>query len=112
MRKEILFIALIAVLILATACTQTQTTPAIQGYAVQEETSSKLVPDDEVIHYIDDLDIDGCQIKLKEINKGNGMTDQEARDNCISIAALIKEDKSICNKVSEGFRSTCLGVFD
>jgi hypothetical protein len=47
--------------------------------------------------------------QIKQLNPE--MTDQEARDNCYIIEAVNKNDKSLCDQVSEGFREVCLAQF-
>jgi hypothetical protein len=61
------------------------------------------------VDLIPDISIDECLTQIKQDNPE--MPDQAARDNCWSIEAVNKGDKSLCNKVSEGFRDNCLAQF-
>jgi hypothetical protein len=61
------------------------------------------------VDVVPDIDISQCLSQIKQTNPE--MTDQEAKDNCYTIEAVNKVDKSICNKVSEEMRTNCLRLF-
>lgn len=62
------------------------------------------------VDVIPDISISGCLTQIKQTNPE--MSDQDAGDNCYSIEAVNKGDKSLCDKVSAGFRATCLAQFE
>lgn len=64
----------------------------------------------EDIIKIPDISIEECLVQIKETNPG--MPDQAASDNCWTIEAINKKDKSLCGKVSDNFKPNCLAYFE
>ncbi len=62
------------------------------------------------VDVIPDISISECLTQIKQTNPE--MSDQDANDNCYSIEAVNKGDKSLCDKVSAGFRANCLAQFE
>lgn len=50
-----------------------------------------------------------CLSSIRVVNPE--MTEQEASDNCYTIEAVNQDDVSLCDEVSESFRSICLAQF-
>jgi len=61
------------------------------------------------VDIIPDISIQQCLDEIKSVNPE--ISDQAANDNCYSIEAVNKDDKSLCQRVSEGFRENCLAQF-
>ena len=95
MKKAILTAIFIITLIALTGCAQ----------EVQQE--QKLSTDK--VDLIPDINIDECLAQIKATNPE--MSEQAASDNCYSLEAANKENKELCERVSEGFRATCLLQF-
>ena len=62
------------------------------------------------VDVIPDITPNECLTQIKQVNPE--MSNQDANDNCYSIEAVNKNDKSLCDKVSEGFRANCLAQFE
>ncbi len=98
MKRTILVLGLIVLMIALIGCKQTETT----------KTEGKLAPDG--VDVMPDISIDEC---LEEIMIQNPeMTEQAAKDNCYTIEAVNKDDKSVCDQVSEAARANCLAMFE
>jgi len=95
MKKAILAAMLILAVLALSGC---QTT-------VEQETEAET--EEEAIPQ---MSIDECLKEIKEVNPD--MTEQAASDNCWIIEAVNKQDSSLCNKVSESFKSVCLAQFE
>ena len=78
----------------------------ITGCEVKEE--QKLSADK--VDIIPETDIEECLIQIKQTNPS--MTEQDANDNCLIIEAVNKNDKNLCNGVTEDFRTNCLMQFE
>ena len=59
---------------------------------------------------ISSITLSECLSQIRETNPE--MTDQQASDNCYTVEAINKNDKSLCAEVSEEFRSLCEQQFE
>ena len=62
------------------------------------------------VDVIPDISISECLTQIKQTN--SEMSNQDANDNCYTIEAVNKNDKSLCDNVSAGFRPSCLAQFE
>ena len=102
MRRTILvLVGLVAMMVLLTACA-TQTTPTTPP--VQE---GELAPDG--VDVLPDIDLSSCLTEIKQTNPE--MSEQDARDNCLTLEAVNTGNQALCDQVSAGFKETCLAAF-
>ena len=94
--KEIMLLVALAVAIIVAGA---YIYPSITGNSVAADQ----------VDTIPKIDVSECLTLIKSTNPE--MSDQAASDNCLSIEAVNKNDPSICNQVSEGFRANCLAQF-
>ena len=78
---------------------------ALTGCKIEEQRLSA-----DQVDVIPDISVNECLIQIKQTNPE--MSDQDANDNCYSIEAVNKNDRSLCGKVSAGFKATCLAQFE
>ena len=74
---------------------------------MSKEKEPKLSADG--VDFIPLISVRDCLEQIRVTNPN--MTEQQANDNCYAIEAVNKNDASLCNKVSEGFRELCLAQF-
>ena len=82
---------------------------ALTGCQKQAATEEGILSADKV-DVIPDISTSECLSQIKQTNPE--MSDQDANDNCYSIEAVNKDDESLCDKVSAGFRANCLAQFE
>lgn len=105
MRKIILIATFILLLMTLSGCRQESSTGRVIDTAIQQEKLSA-----DKVDIIPDISVAECLTAIKQTNPE--MSDQDAKDNCYIIEAVNKADKSLCNKVSAGFKSDCLAQFE
>jgi hypothetical protein len=112
MKRIILITIFIIFLFILTGCEtaveEGQTQQEIQTAPTTKEPTGTLSADQ--VDTIPDISIRDCLTQVKQTNPE--MSNQAANDNCYAIEAVNKGDKSLCNKVSTGFRANCLAQFE
>jgi PBP1b-binding outer membrane lipoprotein LpoB len=103
--KTIFIISILTLLILA-GC-QEQQEAAEETTEQTEEIEGTLAPNQ--VDVIPEVNLDECIAGVKTTNPE--MTEQNARDNCLVIEAVNKQDKTLCDQVSADFKEDCLALF-
>jgi len=99
MKKTLFIISILALLILA-GCQK-------QAAEETEEIEGTLAPNK--VDIIPKINLDECLTAIKQTNPE--MTEQDAKDNCMIIEAVNKQNKTLCEQVSEDFKEDCLAMF-
>jgi peroxiredoxin len=73
------------------------------------QTEPEGTPSVDQVDTIPDIGISDCLTQIKSTNPE--MSDRAASDNCYTVEAINKNDKSLCDKVSSDFRANCLAQF-
>lgn len=97
--KAIIPILLVMAVLLVAGC--------VQGPAEGPSTTGRLAADQT--DYIPSISYDNCLAQIRQTNPS--MTEQQARDNCLTIEAINTGNSALCSQVSEGFRQACLSQF-
>jgi len=63
----------------------------------------------DTVDIVPEMSISECLAQIRQTNPE--MSDQDANDNCYTLEAVNKGDKSLCDRVSQGLRANCLAQF-